>query len=353
MAYLSVPNVRISGISAAVPQAIENVCDLPLLTESDSTSFSKTTGVYSRRVASKDTCSSDLCYQSAKKLIDDLGWSVDDIDCLVFVTQTPDFQIPSTSPILQDRLGLSTNCLTLDISLGCSGWVYALSVISSMMSRGDMRKGLLLSGDTILKTCSKEDKSSYPLFGDAGSATALEYVEGDKGFRFNLKVDGSGSSVIRIPDGGFRNVVNSQSFITSTIDEKSGIKRNSLNLILEGMDVFTFGISKAPECILELANHYSLDLEKVDYFTFHQANMFMNEKIRKKLKIAIEKVPSSLSSFGNTSCASIPLTMVTELGTMLENSTLNHIACGFGVGLSWGSVNFETNHIVLSELIEV
>ncbi len=350
MAFLSIPNVAVTGISACVPQQEEFCSEFPLFSEEESLNFSKTTGVISRRVSSPEICSSDLCYHAADKLLCDLQWNREEIDCLVFVTQTPDYHLPATSPLLQKRLGLSKNCLALDISLGCSGYVYGLSVISSLLSHGNIKKGLLLAGDTVLKTCSKNDKTTYPLFGDAGSATALEFqVTGE--LLFNLKTDGSGSDVIKIESGGFRNPVNPDSFKETKIDE--GISRNKLQLILEGMDVFTFGISQAPANIKELAEHFKLNLENIDYFIFHQANKFMNEKIRKKLSIPAEKVPYSIERFGNTSCATIPLTMVTEMKDKLQNNALSHIACGFGVGLSWGSVYFETDKIVISDLVEI
>ena len=350
MAFLSIPNAAIAGISTCVPKQEEFCSEITLFSEEESSNFSKTTGVISRRVASPDICSSDLCYHAADKLLNNLQWDREEIECLVFVTQTPDYLLPATSPILQKRLGLSENCLALDISLGCSGYVYGLSVISSMLSHGNIKKGLLLAGDTISKTCSKNDKTTYPLFGDAGSATALEF-QGGGNFLFNLKTDGSGSNVIKIEDGGFRNPTNYESFKEIKID--GGISRNKLQLILEGMDVFTFGISKAPASIKELSEHFELNLESVDYFIFHQANKFMNEKIRKKLNLPVEKVPYSIERFGNTSCATIPLTMVTEMKDKLENNRLFHIACGFGVGLSWGSVYFETNKIIVPDLVEI
>lgn len=351
MSFLSIPSVAITGISACVPKREEFCSDFPLFSEEESLNFSKTTGVISRRVASPEMCSSDLCFHAADKLLSDMQWDREEIDCLVFVTQTPDYHLPATSPLLQKRLGLSENCLALDISLGCSGFVYGLGVITSLLSHGNIKKGLLLSGDTITKTCSKNDKTTFPLFGDAGSATALEFQGGGGDFLFNLKTDGSGSNVIKIEDGGFRNPTNYDSFKEIKIDE--GISRNKLQLILEGMDVFTFGISKAPASIKELTEHFELNLESVNYFIFHQANKFMNEKIRKKLNLPAEKVPYSIERFGNTSCATIPLTMVTEMRDKLENNRLSHIACGFGVGLSWGSVYFETDKIVVSDLIEI
>ena len=351
MSFLTINNVKITGISACVPSDIEDVEEFTLFSIEEAQNFSKATGVERRRVAATDVCSSDLCLKAAEKLIANLNWKKEDIDCLVFVTQTPDYLLPATSTILQDRLGLSNNCYTLDISLGCSGWVYALSVISSLMSHGTMKKGLLLAGDTILKICSSKDKSTYPLFGDAGSATALEFTgNNDDTIQFSFNTDGAGYRTIIIDDGGFRNPVSEASFIPQTISD--GIERSKLDLVLEGMDVFSFGISKAPQSVKELIEHYNLNVDEVDYFTFHQANKFMNEKIRKKLKLPEEKVPYSLKDFGNTSCTTIPLTLVTELRSQLSSSKLSHIACGFGVGLSWGSCSFKTDNIICPELIE-
>lgn len=313
--------------------------------------FFSTVGIENRRKASVDICSSDLCIAAAERLIAELHWDKSEIDIVVFVTQTPDYITPATSCIIQQKLGLSENCYTLDISLGCSGWVYALSVIAALMQSGSMKKGLLLAGDTILKFCSSEDKSTYPLFGDAGTATALAYVEKDVSLKFSLHTDGSGYEAIIIRDGGYRHEVTPESLEMKSYGE--GIFRNRLDLELDGMSVFSFGISKAPKVVNELIEHYSLDKDDVDYYTFHQANLFMNEKIRKKLKLVPEKVPYSLKDFGNTSCASIPLTLVTQVRGELQNRLLQHIACGFGVGLSWGSVYFETDNIICPELIEL
>lgn len=350
MAYLQTKHVAIRGMAACVPSNISENKDLSVFDAGGAESFIKSTGIERRRIADKKTCSSDLCIEAAEELLKKLNWNKDSIDCVVFVSQSPDYVLPATSCLIQDRLGLPTSCYTLDISLGCSGWVYAMSVISSLLSPGTMKRGLLLAGDTISKFCSEEDKSTYPLFGDAGTVTALEYTTENVQINYFCATDGSGKDVIIIPDGGYRNPVSIQSFEQKEI--KEGIWTSDLNLHLEGMDVFTFGISKAPASVKQLVEYFNLDMTKIDYFTFHQANLFMNEKIRKKLKLSDESVPYSLKDFGNTSCASIPLTMVTQLKNDLEQKKLNHIACGFGVGLSWGSMYFETDKIICLDLIE-
>lgn len=351
MAFLDVKNVSLSGVSACVPKNIENNDNFPYFQPGEAEKFISTTGVSRRRKADAGVTASDLCYYAAEKLIADLGWTVSEIDCLIFVSQTPDYILPATSCILQNRLGLSTECYTADISLGCSGWVYASSIISALLQAGNIKKGLLLAGDTVLRINSSKDKSTYPLFGDAGTASAFEYKEGASGLKYHFATDGSGYEAIIIPEGGYRYPFSQQSLVEKKVED--GIIRTGLDTILKGMDVFAFGISKAPESINKLVDFFKINKDCVDYFLFHQANLFMNEKIRKKLKLPEEKVPYSLHNYGNTSSATIPLTMVTELNMKLPYEHLRHIACAFGVGLSWGSVYFETNNIKCPNLIEL
>lgn len=351
MAFYETQHVAIRGIAACVPKQISENSTLDIWGSQGADSFILSTGVERRRVSDVKTCTSDLCIFAVEKLLDSLKWKKEEVDCLIFVTQTPDYILPASSCIIQNKLGLSKSCFCLDISLGCSGWVYGLNTISALLSSGNMKKGLLLTGDTSSKVCSKEDKSTYPLFGDAGTVTALEFDEKEESkMCFVTEVDGSGGDVITIPDGAFRNQTTEASFIKK--EKGEGIILNPLQLHLEGMDVFSFGISKAPSSVNLLMDTFNINKEEVDYFIFHQANLFMNEKIRKKLKLPIEKVPYSLKDFGNTSSASIPLTLVTQVNYRLNNDSLSHIACGFGVGLSWGSVHFKTNKITCLDLLE-
>lgn len=337
MATFSINNIAIKGISCCVPKNTERNVDLDILTQEEIQKFIDATGVEERRIASKEICTSDLCCEAAEKLIKDLKWHKEEIEILVFVTQTADYILPVSAAILQDRLGLSTNCIAFDVPLGCSGYVYGMSIIASMMNAAGIKKGLLLAGDTISKIISKYDKSTLPLFGDAGSATALELTNSSSEMMFDLGSDGSGFKTIIIPHGGSRNRMNIDSLQVDKFDE--GIERSSCDLVLDGMDVFSFGISQAPKTVNKLLDTYSLDKEKIDYFVFHQANMMMNSKIAKKLSLPADKVPYSLKKFGNTSSATIPLTIVTELEEQLKQKDANFIFCGFGVGLSWGTLH--------------
>jgi 3-oxoacyl-[acyl-carrier-protein] synthase-3 len=352
MAFLEVKNVAIKGMSACVPHNVVKNSDIYEKKWSGYENFVGTTGIASHRNTPVEICSSDLCIEAAERLLQDLSWDKSEIEAIVFVSQTPDFyNVPATSCLLQERLGLTKECYTLDIALGCSGWVYSMSVISSLMVGGSIKKALLLAGDTPSKFCSPDDKSTFPLFGDAGTVTALEYDVNASPIRFAMFTDGSGYKAININAGGYRNPVKKDSFNIKNHGE--GRDRSDVNLEMDGESVFVFGISKAPKAIKALAEHYDIDLNCIDLFTFHQANMFMNEKIRNKLKLDEAKVPYSLQEFGNTSCASIPLTLVTRCADILKDGHVNHVACGFGVGLSWGAMNFETDKIVVSNLVEI
>lgn len=350
MALTTIHNVKITAISACVPKKMESNFDYELLTDSEKKLLVKTTGIEKRRVAHKKMCTSDLCFESAEQIIKEYSINREEIDVLIFVSQTLDYFLPATSIILQDRLKLSKATLAFDIVLGCSGYVYGLSVISSLMSNGNFKKGLLLVGDKSTFSLSKEDKSTYPLFGDAGTATYIEYDPSATPMDFNLQSDGSGYKAIIIPEGGTRSPWTKNT--DKKIELEKGVKRNMRNLWLDGIEVFNFSIREAPANVLALLDYNKTTIEDYDYVIFHQANLLMNECIRKKIKAPTERVPYTLKDFGNTSSASIPLTMVVELKEKIKNKK-NLILSAFGVGLSWGSVAIRNTEINCLPLIEL
>jgi 3-oxoacyl-[acyl-carrier-protein] synthase-3 len=350
MAFLSAGNIKISGMAACVPQHTENNAEYDWITEKERELLIKTTGIERRRIVRNGMCTSDMCYESARQLLEHFNIDKTEIEVLIFVSQSPDYILPATSIILQDRLGLPKNTMAFDIQLGCSGYLYGLSVISNLMSSGNFKKGLLLAGDVSSFSQSKKDKSTYPIFGDAGTATLLEYDPSAAQIHFNLQSDGSGYKAIMISDGGLRNPYTKESEIMR--EHEPGIIKNKRNLILDGIEVFNFSLREAPANAQALMQHLGTTTEDYDYFIFHQANKIMNESIRKKLKLPAEKVPYSLSNFGNTSSASIPLTIVTQLKekTMSRTSLL---LSAFGVGLSWGSASLQVKEMVCLPLIEL
>ena len=352
MASFSIKNVQLRGISVCVPKTIVTNSESTIFNLEEVAKFSKSTGVYEFRVAGNETTTADLGFEAANCLLDEMAIDRSEIDILVFVSQTPDYaNIPNTAPILQDRLKLSKQCIAFDIPLGCSGFVYGLSVVSSFLQNEGFKKGVLIFGDTLSKTVNKKDKSSSLLFGDAAGAVLLDRNQSGGLMHFNLGSDGSGYKAITIPDGGFRNPFNADSLIEKEIEKD--IVRTNCDIVLDGMDVFSFGISQAPKTVKELYEYANISNENVDFAVFHQANLMMNEMIRKKLKLEIEKVPCSLEKFGNTSSASIPVTMVTQLKSQLENGATRLLLCGFGVGLSWGTCYLETKNLKVLDLIEL
>jgi len=345
MAIFQVPNISISGISACVPEDEYNNNNYDWISEKERKTLIKVIGVEKKRHAKKGTTTSDLCFVAADNLIKQLNWNRSEIDLIIFVSQSRDYIIPATAGLLQEKLLLPKTCIAFDVSLGCSGYVYGLSIIGSMMATGMIKKGLLLTGDISTLNTSYKDKSAFPLFGDAGTATAIELKNDAKPMMFNLQTDGAGYDAIIIPDGGIRNFADKNtSFTYEHISE--GIVRNKFNIALDGIKVFNFSLREVKPNINKLLQEYGLSTNDIDYFVFHQANKLMNETIRKQLKLNPEKVPYSLKEYGNTSSASIPLTIVTKLHNTVSNSNLTLLLSGFGVGLSWGSVILHTDNIV-------
>jgi len=350
MALFSIPCTRIAGIAASVPATREETGDYRWISQREREQFTRTVGVESRRVVTKGTTTSDLCLAAARRLISDLAWKPEEIGIVLFVSQTRDYLIPATGGILQDRLGLPHSAIALDIHQGCSGYVYGLAVISSLMNTTGIGKGLLLAGDISSRNTSYRDKSTYPLFGDAGAATALELSETSFPMHFNLEGDGSGFDAIIIPDGGIRNGLSRSSFTYKK--QGKGVYRNNLQVALDGMKVFNFSLREVVPNVKELLNNTNLTMDSVDHLVFHQANKLINESLRKLLKVEASKIPSSLRQFGNTSSASIPLTMVSELAGELASGKLTLLLSAFGIGLSWGSVLVETERIICPGVLE-
>lgn len=352
MANFKIQNVSLTGIAVAVPKTKKVNLDNPFFSKEDVEKFTATTGVSEFRIADAATTTSDLGFEAAQQLISEMNIDTNDIDVLIFVSQTPDYlNIPNTAPLLQHKLGLPKTCLAFDLPLGCSGFVYGLSTLASYMQNPAFKKGLLICGDTFSKIVDSNDKSATLLFGDAAAAILLEREDSNLGMHFNLGTDGSGYKAIIINDGGARNPFNENSL--AVVDYGDGIKRNQCELALDGMDVFSFGITQAPKSVKELMAFANINIEEIDFAVFHQANKMMNEMIRKKLKLETEKVPYSLGKFGNTSSASIPVTMVTELKNQLRKGQNKLLLCGFGVGLSWGSCYLTTDNLTVLDLIEM
>lgn len=349
MAILKFNDIGIAAIAACVPSKVEYNKDLGyFMSEEEIQKAIQNIGIEERRVAEKDVCASDLCFKAAEKLMEDNNIDKSTIDALIFVSQTSDYHQPATAPILQHRLGLSKDTLSFDINLACSGYVYGLSTAYAYACQPGINRVLLLVGETMSKIVSRRDKVNTPLFGDAGTATLVEKGEYGKSV-FSLHSDGSGSEVMMIPDGGFRNPTSLDSLAEET--DANGDVRTRLQFRMDGMAVFNFGMSEEPRDVKNLLAEAGLELSQLDLLIYHQANKFMTDFFTKWLKFDKAKTPYSIRKFGNTSSASIPLTVVTELKEKYPERK-NVIFSGFGAGLSWGSVLLDLRLCKISELEE-
>ena len=353
MGNLSFRNVKIVGMSACLPKAVEESMSLPVFKDiEEAQRVIESTGIERKRVVKNGTTASDMAFQSAEELLGDLGWDRDSIDCLIYVGISRDYIAPITSAIMQGRLGLREDCYCVDLPLGCSGWVFGLSVIGSLLSHGCMKRGLLINAETNSLNRNKRDKTVRPLFGDAATVTALEFDAGwASPMEFDFGADGKNHRAVITDFGGSRNPTTPECLVDKEVEP--GIWRKGTDMVVNGMDVFSFGITTAPKSVKKLAEHFGFNYLDADYFIFHQANMKMNNQIVKKLKVDPEKVPSCMYKFGNTSSASIPLTIVSQLKGKFENKLTKFICCGFGVGLSWGTVALETQNVIIPSIVEV
>ena len=329
-----IENVAIAGIACCVPSHEINNADTHSVSIDDATKIIENTGVKKRRVVDS-VCSSDLCYRAAVNLLSSLDCSPDSIDIVIFVSQTPDYILPATACVLQNKLGLSNKVMAFDINLGCSGYTYGLIVAAQLLCTGVFKRALLLTGDTISKLVSEEDRTVAFLFGDAGAATLLEFNPLASPIFFDYGTDGSGFDNLIVEAGGFR--VRYDGTTSQRQCVETG-KRSPSELSMNGPDVFSFTISEVPKTIKKTLMLASWSLKEVDAYFFHQANAFMLKHLIKKIGLNPEKVPIKIEEFGNTSVASIPLTMCLSADKLLENRPTKVVLAGFGVGLSWATI---------------
>lgn len=353
MAFLTIPNVRPVGLACAVPKQVKVIKTLDcFVSETEAEKTIQLTGVKECRIAPEDKVCSDYCYEAAERLIAELGWEKDTIDCLVYVSVSRDYIEPNTATVIQGRLDLPKTCYTIDVPMACSGYCYGLSTVAALLSLSCMKRALLLVGDTPSKILSPLDKTMWGIHGDAGSATALEYDPTAKPIKFNLMSDGKSCNAIIAPATGVRERVTEDSL--KMVEIEPGIVMNRTHVRMDGMAVFSFTISQVPKCIKALCEEFNIDLQNdVDYLLLHQANKYIDDKIRQKLKMPAEKVPYCLETYGNTSSGTIPMTIVTEIRDQIEAGNKKLVMCGFGAGLSWAAVYMEVENMKVLPLIEI
>ena len=348
MAKITFHGVGIKAMAACVPSKVVYNRDLGyLIPKEEIEKTIESIGIVERRVADEDVTASDLAYQAARQLLDDNGIDTSSIDVLLFMSQTGDYRIPATSCILQHRLGLAKTTACIDLTLGCSGYVFALSTAMAYASMEGVNRVLLLDGETFSKIVNRRDKVDWPLYGDAATATLIE--KGDYGATtFLLNTDGSGEDAVKIR-AGMRHRITADSLVER--EQEEGNIRNELEVYMDGMDVFNFAISKVPRSVKEILKETEQTIDDIDFLVFHQSNKFMTDFFIKKLKFPPERVPYCIQKYGNTSSTSIPLTIVRELYNKLDGHK-KVVMCGFGAGLSWGTALVDFKDCQITPVIE-
>jgi 3-oxoacyl-[acyl-carrier-protein] synthase III len=295
------------------------------------------TGIRERRIAAEGQCSSDLAVCAAKKLFRSGVCSPGDIDYLLLCTQSPDYFLPPTACLVQERLGLPTSAGALDFNLGCSGFVYGLSLAKGLIETGQCRRVLLITAETYSKFLHPLDKSVRAIFGDAAAATLVEAVPGEDVLLgpFVFGTDGRGAGNLIVPAGGMRTPKTTETAVAA--EAESGNWRAADNLFMDGPKIFEFTMRVIPDCVRRLLEKSGKTMEQIDRFVFHQANRFMLEHLRKKLGIASERFPLDLESCGNTVSSTIPITMKDERDHGRFPGAGLVMLVGFGVGYSWGA----------------
>ena len=327
-----IDGVALAGIVACVPIRRETVEDLAVrFGEDTARKIAKATGIEARHLVPPHQCTSDLAEAAARRLLDRLGWDAASVDLLVMVTQTHDHVMPASGFRLHHRLGLGKGAAVLDLTLGCSGYVYGLWTAAAMLKAAGGRRALLIAGDTTSRVLDPDDRTVAPLFGDAATATALEIDGAAKPMAFALGSDGAGAPYLTVRGGALRE------------------PDAPAHLFMDGTQVFAFTLREVPGNVRAVLDLAGWGMEAVDHLVLHQANAQMIRHLAQKLGATPAQTVLGLAGFGNTSSASIPLTLASELGGSLRSGAARLLLSGFGVGWSWGSAAVTAGPLVVCE----
>ncbi len=338
MSFYQSKGIRIAGMTCAVPRNRVTVESFKTVFGDEiPAKFTAGTGIGAMYKALPEQTASDLATAAAEELLARVRIDPADIGLMTLVTQSPDYRRPSSASVVQKRLGLPVDCSCMEINLGCSGFIYGLQTVMSLMSASDRKYGLLLMGETASKLVDPRDKSIVMMYGDAGAAILLEKTDEDIGAVTLLRSDGSRYKAIILPAGGFRDMYpGHERFMCS-----DGIERSLYDIYMDGTSVFSFSITDVPKALQDYLAYTETTPADYDAFVFHQANEFIIKQLIRKLKLKKDAVPISLDRYGNTGGISIPLTLCDAYGNGNGNGEdgtgiKKVLMCGFGIGLSWG-----------------
>jgi 3-oxoacyl-[acyl-carrier-protein] synthase-3 len=331
-------SARLKDIAVYLPETVLGNDELAkLYPEWPADKILEKTGISERHIAAEDQTAGDMAYEAARHLFAQGHITAQDVDFIILCTQAPDYVLPTTACLLQDRLGISRKAGALDINLGCSGFVYALSLAKGLIETGSARCVLLLTADTYSKYIHPMDKSVRTLFGDAAAATAVVATDqsDDCIGPFVFGTDGSGAKNLIVEAGMYRAPKTDKTSVE--YKDQSGNVRTQECLYMNGAEVMAFSLKEVPQAANDLLQKAQKNINDIDFFVLHQANKFMLEAIRKKMKIPEHKFPIKITHFGNTVSSTIPLALheMRGEGLVLEGRVI--MLLGFGVGYSWSA----------------
>lgn len=328
---------QIAAIKSHVPDLQVGNKALAEIGKWDAETIYEKTGISVRRFARESECASDLGVAAAEKLFDNGDCRPEDIDFLLFCTQTPDYLLPATACLIQDRLGLKRSCGALDFSLGCSGFVYGLALAKGVIETGLAENLLLITADTYTKLLHPSDFGVRAVFGDGAAATLIRGVDADyEGIGpFVFGTDGRGAQELMVPAGGMRMPITQDTWIEREVEP--GVFRSPRNLYMNGPEIFSFTLKTIPGLVNALLTKCKMASADVDYFIFHQASRLVLDHLRKKMRIPEEKFSINLESSGNTVSSTIPMAMEASLEKGRLRQGFKIMLVGFGVGYSWGA----------------
>ena len=308
-------------------------------------------GYNEHRIAEPGQCSSDFCIFGLQYLFDNNLLVKDDIDALLFVSQSPDYYLPPTSNIIHGHFGLKQDCLCMDINQGCAGFEIGLIQAFMLLEQPSINKVVLMNADVLSSKVSDQDRNSKPLIGDAAAITIVEKCEVENPIFANIKMDGTGAMVINIPAGGFRMPCTPETAVME--QDNAGNFRSKNNLVMQGDEVFNFVQREVPPMIEHLFEQSGIERDNVDWYMFHQPNKFMLHKLADKLGIPHEKMPANIvENFGNASGVTVPTCISYNLGDQLVKGSMKLCLAGFGVGLTWSSMVMNIGSLMFNQIIE-
>lgn len=349
MTFFKYKNIRITGVASAVPTKKVNTIDfVNTFGEEAVKKFIDMTGVVEHRETIEHQTASDLGFAAAERLLNEKGIDRDSIGVLIFGSHSTDYRRPATACVLHKRLKLKINCISFDVGLGCSAFVYCTQIAASMLKCSEAKRALVIVGESLSKMTYPNDKSTVMLFGDGGAATLLEKTDEDNTLSGELCTDGSGYRSIIIPAGGFRNLEDTR----EPMNWGDGSFRTLYNVNMNGTDVFSFTVTKVPKTIKAFLAKTNQTVTDFDCLAFHQANRFIHQQLAKKLKADMSKMPLNLDRYGNTSAPAIPLLLSDVYGNDVCEKEINVLMCGFGVGLSWGVMSAKINTTDIMPVLE-